>query len=519
MKKLALFLFATSMSLFFLIGCEKEQNTILKSSSLSSNTSFSTMMNQFISEGVYMNSDHILVFNNDSSFNQLYNLLVRTTDFITTNDTSITEMDVLFSFSESYGFESLYQTIEMAMIRLESGDNLFETNDPDNHFIVDDYFRALLTPYGEVKIGDVTYIFRDEYTLGVLHDNSKIIRQIRSLIDRNANEDDYYFLCNENPDLIIVSPDSICLTTDFIPQSCGFTYNFLNMTSCEDYNGVSYCWDFGDGTTSTNSDPTHTYSTSGNKTVRLIASHNGINKIVYKVITVGRGVSSLDFNYTHNNSGKYFFTVHASTPNDSPLYYRMYFGDGTDTIIYTSSSSVRIPHKYNSLYYNTSVTVVLEMGTTNGLFQTTSKYIEVKYKNCKKNCSAQSLYHFYNNYYVKTSMQAINVGILRIHRLNSKTIFKRKKNNNSYVREKANWLSTGWVGDFYTERYSSSNSDCGNSHHTNLGIGKEKVKSISYSQSVSNIPFSVDYHSIHAFFQAIKNGQNSSQLLGAAIYD
>ena len=72
MKKLALFLFATSMSLFFLIGCEKEQNTILKSSSLSSNTSFSTMMNQFISEGVYMNSDHILVFNNDSSFNQLY---------------------------------------------------------------------------------------------------------------------------------------------------------------------------------------------------------------------------------------------------------------------------------------------------------------------------------------------------------------------------------------------------------------------------------------------------------------
>lgn len=171
--------------------------------------------------------------------------------------------------------------------------------------------------------------------------------------------------------------------------------------------------------------------------------------------------------------------------------------------------------KSSSLSSNTSFSTMMNQFISEGVYMNSDHILVFN----NDSSSAQSLYHFYNNYYVKTSMQAINVGILRIHRLNSKTIFKRKKNNNSYVREKANWLSTGWVGDFYTERYSYSNSDCGNSHHTNLGIGKEKVKSISYSQRVSNIPFSVDYHSIHAFFQAIKNGQNSSQLLGAAIYD
>ena len=49
--------------------------------------------------------------------------------------------------------------------------------------------------------------------------------------------------------------------------SAPLTVNFLNSTM----NGVSYLWKFGDGTTSTLSDPSHTYTASGTYNVKLVA--------------------------------------------------------------------------------------------------------------------------------------------------------------------------------------------------------------------------------------------------------
>lgn len=49
--------------------------------------------------------------------------------------------------------------------------------------------------------------------------------------------------------------------------SAPLTVNFLNSTM----NGVSYLWKFGDGATSTLSDPSHTYTTAGTYNVKLIA--------------------------------------------------------------------------------------------------------------------------------------------------------------------------------------------------------------------------------------------------------
>src|SRR5665213_476683 len=60
-----------------------------------------------------------------------------------------------------------------------------------------------------------------------------------------------------------ISPDTAC-----IPGTITFTNNSLNSNS--------YLWSFGDGTTDTVLNPTHTYTTVGLDTVTLIALSNGL---------------------------------------------------------------------------------------------------------------------------------------------------------------------------------------------------------------------------------------------------
>ncbi len=52
------------------------------------------------------------------------------------------------------------------------------------------------------------------------------------------------------------------------------TINFNNMS----VNGSSYVWDFGDGTTGTGANPTHTYTLAGNFTVKMVATGCGNGK-------------------------------------------------------------------------------------------------------------------------------------------------------------------------------------------------------------------------------------------------
>ncbi len=57
--------------------------------------------------------------------------------------------------------------------------------------------------------------------------------------------------------------------TNFTYANSGLTYTFTNTSS----NANSYSWDFGDGTTSTLENPSHTYASQGNYTVKLTTSN------------------------------------------------------------------------------------------------------------------------------------------------------------------------------------------------------------------------------------------------------
>ena len=511
-----------------LFSCNKEKIE-LRSTQLDNNRIFVEMMNNVAMSEIFKNSDGILCFNSAEHFKEVLSRLESYSERITENDTTLCFDDVLLSFSAAMNFNSLHSHIENHIRFLEDKSQLFEANDPDNHFIVSDFLRAVLSPYGEVVVGDLLLVFREEFTLGVMNHNSEKVGMIREILDRNAEESELYFLCNSQPDIFIVDPDAIVVKADFLARQLpreSNTFLFQNMTSCEDYNNVGFRWEFGDGTLSTDRSPTHTYQTNGEYLVRLHTMYDGCITTTEKRIKAGKMAADVDFNYLHNNRGKYHFTIHASTNGDIPAYYVVDFGDGNDTVIHTSSSKVNITHKYDEGFYNSEVTVQVALHTENNYYAFAQKFLTVRYKNCKKNCSAHSgtadqPHHQLNNtYFVKTSIQAVNVGIVHLHDINTKTVFLKKKNNGSFVREKADELKSGWGGLVY-ENHSPTDNSCGSPKQTSKFEFKPKVKKVNCSfgwlGSPLN-PYSVDYKSLSATLYAKKGTITSDHLYGAKIY-
>ena len=89
---------------------------------------------------------------------------------------------------------------------------------------------------------------------------------------------------------------------------------------------ISYQWDFGDGNTSTQINPSYSYSTAGNYTVTLIASAGGCSDTIRKLIVIG--TVTADFNSPLTVCpGKVFTLANTSSPTPGSVFWD--FGDGT----------------------------------------------------------------------------------------------------------------------------------------------------------------------------------------------
>jgi PKD repeat protein len=74
----------------------------------------------------------------------------------------------------------------------------------------------------------------------------------------------------------------------------GFTYSANQTTvtfTSTSQNGVNYAWDFGDNTTSTDENPTHTYAAGGSYTVSLSVSNNCGTAIYEETVVITSGTS------------------------------------------------------------------------------------------------------------------------------------------------------------------------------------------------------------------------------------
>ncbi len=114
----------------------------------------------------------------------------------------------------------------------------------------------------------------------------------------------------------------------------------VNCTNASTGSPTSYVWDFGDGETSTDTNPTHMYSASGTYTIKLIATNTaGSTEISKSVSVVTTPVPIPDFNPAVGEGGSVIFhnaTTNVDGANIFAFKYVWDFGDGASGNTQTS---------------------------------------------------------------------------------------------------------------------------------------------------------------------------------------
>ncbi|MDB5229564.1 MAG: cell surface protein [Chitinophagaceae bacterium] len=143
------------------------------------------------------------------------------------------------------------------------------------------------------------------------------------------------------------------------PSGCAPYTAFFENTSA---GGSGFIWDFGDGTSSAQSNPSHTYNIPGIYRVKLIATDPAtcnISDSAFVTITVS-GSPTAGFTYSPNPP---ITNVQITFTNNSfnGTVYKWYFGDG-DSLI-TTQHDPAITHSYNETkIYNACLVVVNSFG-------------------------------------------------------------------------------------------------------------------------------------------------------------
>ena len=133
--------------------------------------------------------------------------------------------------------------------------------------------------------------------------------------------------------ITIISPPSVTSAFTALPLSgCNpLTVNFTNNST----NGTSYLWSFGDNTTSTLTNPSHTYTSAGTYTVTLISINTSLCGVVAdtstQFITVNPTAQTSFSADTLNGCAP--FTVNFTSFSTNTISYLWHFGDGGTSIL------------------------------------------------------------------------------------------------------------------------------------------------------------------------------------------
>jgi FOG: PKD repeat len=151
------------------------------------------------------------------------------------------------------------------------------------------------------------------------------------------------------------------------------TVEFTDESGDPDGSVDSYSWDFGDGSTSSSQNPSHSYSDDGTYTVSLTVTDNdgAVSNTVTKDVTVGNRGPSAGFSFTPSNPDtdeSVSFTDQSNDPDGSINSYSWGFGDGS------TSSQQNPSHSYSD---DGTYTVSLTVTDDDDASSTTSKTVTV----------------------------------------------------------------------------------------------------------------------------------------------
>lgn len=110
------------------------------------------------------------------------------------------------------------------------------------------------------------------------------------------------------------------------------TVTFTNLSVGD---GLTFTWDFGDGSFSTDMNPVHTYPSSGTYTVRLTAKNEGGSHEISRTLTVKNltqiPVANFNYAYRNDSTAPCLIEFYNTSIGDS-LEYLWDFGDGSTSV-------------------------------------------------------------------------------------------------------------------------------------------------------------------------------------------
>jgi PKD repeat protein len=182
--------------------------------------------------------------------------------------------------------------------------------------------------------------------------------EVKLVIENNSGVSDSFMLA------ITVHPKPTASFSSNVTSGC-INNNQITFNNTSG-SANSFLWDFGDGNTSTITNPSHAYSLPGNYSIKLIATNNhGCTDIVEKInhITIYPNPDadfSANITYACSTSQAFMFT-----PIQTGLNYLWDFGDGNTSTIQSPSHNYSTHGKY---------TVSLSVSDNNGCGDTVVKY-------------------------------------------------------------------------------------------------------------------------------------------------
>ena len=122
------------------------------------------------------------------------------------------------------------------------------------------------------------------------------------------------------------TPNNVCAST---------IIQFTDASTTTPSAMVTWYWDFGDGSSSTQQNPSHTYEDTGTLITKLVVSNNGCKDSISKPVTVRPPVAKFGYRVNCNNRLQVtFLNSSLVNPVYGPITYEWHMGDPANTIFY-----------------------------------------------------------------------------------------------------------------------------------------------------------------------------------------